>query len=188
MPAIAEIDGFGLRPHIAISSRSSFNEKPHAVECQGAGGIYLRLFRAPSSVPVLCALPTRRASSGLPDCCSLNSMQKEQECQTTHENTKWKSALPFIGRPTPAPRECYSWEQSYPWPLGKRAALSRPASRPRHVAKRTASIKPRQASLDRAEDEEPGKGKDIERRRIRVIHARSHQEAKEASDAQYRHR
>ena len=68
MPAIAEIDGFGLRPHIAISSRSSFNEKPHAVECQGAGGIYLRLFRAPSSVPVLCALPTRRASSGLPDC------------------------------------------------------------------------------------------------------------------------
>jgi hypothetical protein len=35
MPAIAEIDGFGLRPDIATSFRSSFNEKPHAAECYG---------------------------------------------------------------------------------------------------------------------------------------------------------
>jgi hypothetical protein len=28
MPAIAEIDGFGLRPHIETSSRSSFSERP----------------------------------------------------------------------------------------------------------------------------------------------------------------
>jgi hypothetical protein len=69
MPAIAEIDGFGLRPEIATLLRSSFNEEPHAAECQG-----LRALSAAFQGTVFatrCLRFNSLSSSGLPDCSSV---------------------------------------------------------------------------------------------------------------------
>jgi hypothetical protein len=41
MPAITQIDGLCLRPHIVTSSKSSFNEDPMLLDARG-GGIYQR--------------------------------------------------------------------------------------------------------------------------------------------------
>jgi hypothetical protein len=126
MPAIAQIDGFGLRPHIATSFRSSFIEEPlNARDCGEhlpLSGHLLR--RPPVAIHQLVEL--------LLDCLivpSSNSMQKEQECQNRTQEHETEVGTSMYRPPNPAPTAAKSTTaRSSPIPFlrERTTALSRP--------------------------------------------------------------